>query len=290
MNGSSARLIVVFAAASLAAVGVGAMVAAASGVPAALWARNLAAWALGGLIAAGFAAAARPRALPFLLWAAPAGLLAALAAPGQQGVRRWVDLGPLHMNAAMLVLPAAVVAMAMPAGPRRWPWIAVFLALALLVAQPDASQATTLAAVVALLAALAAGPPALRAGAILAAGVLAALAWRRPDPLRPVPEVEGIIGLAQDLSPLAAGLAWLALLAVAATPAALTIRGAPDLRHAGLALSLCLLLWTLTPLLGAFPVPFVGMGLSPILGAWLGVGVLAGCLRRGSGAQDSGAA
>ena len=289
MNGSSARLIGVFAAASLAAVGVGAAVAAASGVPAAVWGRNLAAWALGGLVAGGVAATVRPKALLLFLWAAPVGLLVALASAGQQGVRRWVDLGPLHMNAAMLVLPAAVVAMAMLAGPRRWPWIPALLALALLVAQPDASQATALAAVVALLAALAAGPPALRAALVLAAGALAALAWRRPDPLRPVPEVEGIIGLAWDLSPLAAGLAWLTLLAVAAAPAALTARGPSDVRRAGQALSLCLLLWTLTPLLGAFPVPFVGMGLSPILGAWLGVGVLAGLLRRPE-AQDAGAA
>lgn len=28
------------------------------------------------------------------------------------------------------------------------------------------------------------------------------------------------------------------------------------------------------PLVGAFPVPLTGMGMSPILGFWLGIGVL----------------
>ena len=30
------------------------------------------------------------------------------------------------------------------------------------------------------------------------------------------------------------------------------------------------------PFLGAFPAPLLGLGMSPIIGAWLGVGLLAG--------------
>ena len=48
---------------------------------------------------------------------------------------------------------------------------------------------------------------------------------------------------------------------------------------AGGALSLCLAAWAVTPLFGAFPVPLVGVGMSPILGAWLGVGLLAATAR-----------
>jgi hypothetical protein len=35
---------------------------------------------------------------------------------------------------------------------------------------------------------------------------------------------------------------------------------------------------------GAFPVPFVGIGVAPILGAWLGAGLLAGLMRRATSA------
>ena len=41
----------------------------------------------------------------------------------------------------------------------------------------------------------------------------------------------------------------------------------------------CLLLWAVAPWLGAYPVPLAGIGMSPIVGAWLGVGLLAGLIR-----------
>lgn len=268
-----------FGAVSLIAVATGAAVCAASGVPAGAWGRNLAAWAVGGAAAAGIARAWRPAMAPAALWLAPLGLAATFLSPGMTGVHRWTDLGPLHMNMAMLLLPAAVAALPAAAGPRSVAWGAVLLSLALLAAQPDASQATTLAAVAVLVAAASTPRTGLRAGLIAAAVGAAVVAWSRPDPLAPVPEVEGIVGLALAISPLAGAVAVLSLIAVAAAPVVWTRAGSPEVRLAGVALGLCFLGWAATPLLGAFPVPFVGVGLSPILGAWLGAGVLAGRMR-----------
>ena len=73
-------------------------------------------------------------------------------------------------------------------------------------------------------------------------------------------------------------LALIGLAAFTAVPAAQT-RSEGRLRLAGAALSLCLAAWAVTPLFGAFPVPLVGVGMSPILGAWLGVGLLAAMTR-----------
>lgn len=277
----SVRLMAVFGLASLAAVGLGAAVCALSGVSAASWGRNLAAWLVGAVIAAALAAAGRrivsPGAALAVAGLAVAGLAASFFNPAQEGVHRWIDAGPLHVNIAMVVLPSLSVVLA--AAEDRWVvWGAAVAALILLVAQPDASQTTTLAAVLILVAAFRAPSRGVKAALILFAGVAAAAAWMRPDPLQPVAEVEEIVGLAFQVSPLIGGLALILLAVFAAVPAALT-RPDARLKLAGAALSLCLAAWAVTPLFGAFPVPLVGVGMSPILGAWLGVGLLAATAR-----------
>jgi hypothetical protein len=178
----------------------------------------------------------------------------------------------------MVVSPAAAVALAMAAD-RLTVWIAAFVALALLVAQPDASQATAMAGVIGLVAAFSLKTRVMKALAIAGAGLLTTVAWMRPDPLQPVAEVEEIVGMAFRLSPVIGGLALIALIGVVAVPAALSPSKSGS-ALAGAALSLCLALWAVTPMFGAFPVPLVGIGMSPILGAWLGVGLLAALHRR----------
>ena len=92
-------------------------------------------------------------------------------------------------------------------------WFAFLVALAMTIAQPDASQATALAVVA--LAAAWSFHASQRSRLILAALFVggAAWAWLRPDPLAPVPHVEGVIGLAFSQSPSMGGMA-LALLAL----------------------------------------------------------------------------
>lgn len=281
----SIRLLLLFGVLSLGAVSVGAVVCAMSGVPTSLWAGNLAAWLAGALAAAGVAAFAGRRALPYILWSTPALLAAALLSQGQEGVHRWVDAGPISVNVAMLVLPLAVVALAGLCRARHWPWLPALACLAVLAVQPDASQATAFGLAVVLLAGVHATGPLLRAAVILASTGLVIAAWLRPDPLQPVPEVEDILEQAYALSPLHAGLA-VALLIGAALAPVLAARRPHDLRIAAGALSALFVVWVVTPFLGHYPVPLVGVGLSPVLGSWLAVGLLAGLMRRESAAAD----
>lgn len=285
-GGRPGVLLLLFGAVSLVAVAVGALVSAASGVPAASWIRNLAAWGVGAGAGIGLASAFHPRFLSLFLCAMPIGLAAALFSPDPSGVHRWVDVGPLHVNMALLLLPAGVVALSALARDARWPWLVVLVSLALLIVQPDASQATTLAVAAALIAIAVVRQLALRSALVVAVGALAALAWLRPDPLAPVAEVEGVIGLAWSLSPFAAVSAIALLAATAAAPAALTLTSPTNAGVAGFGLSACFAVWAIAPLLGAFPVPFVGIGMSAILGGWLGVGLLAGLLRRREAGHD----
>lgn len=273
----STRLLLLFGGLMLATVLVGAWVALASQVPAALVGRNLAAWMIGGLCAVGLAAATRRGVPGWIAWLAPLLLGACFLMPDLQGVHRWIGLGPIRLNAAMLVLPAAVVAFAAASRTGWLSWIPIVATLPLLVWQPDASQATALA-IVAVVAAVRLRDCWFIALAIVAAAIVAAAdAWLQPDPLAPVPEVEGIVGLALAISPLAAMALMALLVATAAVPIALAVRS-PGARLAGLLLSLLLLAWIITPFFGAFPVPFAGIGPSPILGAWLGIGLLAGLI------------
>ena len=249
-------------------------------MPTALWIRNLAAWAVGALLAAGLSFAP-PGGLRVALWAAPFGLLATFASPALDGVHRWIDVGPLHLNAAMVLLPGAVVALAVLARGSRWSWLPALACLLLLAAQPDASQATTLAAVMVLIALSTIAGPRARIMLCAAACFIALISWFRPDRLQPVPEVEQILQLAYAMSPVAAAVALICLAATAAVPVWLTRRFAtPGLRVAGQALGLWLMLCAAMPFLGAFPTPLVGIGMSPIIGAWIGAGLLAGLFRR----------
>jgi hypothetical protein len=188
-----------------------------------------------------------------------------------------VSAGPLYINMAMLVAPAAVVTLAVR--PARWSWLLAAACLVILVAQPDGSQATAFGGALIWIGVRAAPRGWMKLAAVTGTLALVAAAWLRPAPLQPVPEVEGILQLAYALSPVLAALALAALLLFAAAPGVLT-RGAPrDAALAGVALGLYLLLAALTPFLGAYPVPLVGVGLSPVLGAWIGVGALAAVLR-----------
>lgn len=262
------RLIAGFALASGLAVALGCVAAAGAGVPAAIWICNPVAWLAGAGIAA--IVVKRARGVPPGLRLIPTiSLLAAtLAAPGIEGIHRWLMLGPIQANVAALLLPAAVGASASFA---LSPLVAVAI-MAVLVAQPDASQATAFA-VASILVVRGRGGWGIVAGAAVAA--LAIMAWSRPDPLPPVPEVEGIMALAWAMSPALALLGGVALIASAVLPAALAGREDRPTRTAAHALSAYLLLTMIAPAIGAFPVPLMGMGMSPIVGSWLGIGCLA---------------
>ncbi len=278
------RFLAGFGLLSLLTVAVGCAIAAAHGVGVGSWARNLVAWGVGA--AAAWAVARRPAVLPAFLVAAAAALAATLLNAPVEGVHRWIDAGPLHINAAAALLPAATVALA-ALHDRRWSWLAAAAILALLVLQPDASQATVFGAGVIVVLASSRAPVAIRAGGIGATVLAVAAAWLRPDPLAPVPEVEDIIGLAWGWSPLAAMAAVALLAATALWPLRIALADRPWSRTAALALAACCAVSALARVLGVFPVPLVGVGMSPVLGFWLGAGALAAVARSDAGERAS---
>ncbi len=250
--------------------------AAASGAPFGSWVRNPAAWCFG-LLAAGLIARipARPVLLLSLI-VMLAGLLGTLFGPSVAGVHRWVRFGPVRLNIAELLLPPAIVALAFFAGKTHWIFTLAGVTAAVLIAQPDASQATAFGvafAVVLLHRPLPAG-----LGSTIAFGIMAiAGAWLRPDRLPSVAEVEGIVSLAHSAFPVV--LAITALAAAIFSPLLLASSNRHTTRTASLALLTYSLLSAAAPMFGAFPVPLVGISVSPIVGLWLGSGLLASVAR-----------
>ncbi|MDZ4112062.1 MAG: hypothetical protein U1E18_21040 [Brevundimonas sp.] len=274
------RLLLVYGALSVATVGLGCLICALADVPASIWVRNLIGWGVGLVAAVGLARLAGKRTATVLLGLSAVLVAASLFGPPQQGVHRWLAVGPLSINLALLMLPMAVVALGWTRE-RASSWGLALAILGLLVLQPDASQAMAFAGAVALIALRAPFSTPVRLGLAGVAAALTAFSWLRPDPLAPVPEVEEIVALAFSITPVLA-VAVVVLIAATSLAPMLGTRLA-GARPSGIAvpLSVHLLLTAGMTLFGAFPMPLLGIGMSPIVGFWLGVGLLAAQLRPG---------
>lgn len=274
-NALPVRLLLVPGLISLCAVGVGAWVCALSGFSAVVWGRNLGAWVVGGLVAV----LVQRGGLRFLAAFLPLAVVllgCTLLGPAQSGVHRWIGVGPLSINAAMLILPAAVVPLSLFGRQKAWMWLAALACMVLLAAQPDRSQAAAFGAALTWIALGTIRHRALQVTVIAAVAIALGAAYAHPDPLVPVPEVEGILALADALSPALGALGLISLLAACLWPAAMTWDADPENRTMGEALSVYFLVAAVMPFVGAYPVPLLGVGVSPVLGVWLAIGAFAG--------------
>lgn len=257
-----------FGAGSLLAILLGAAAMALADIPLSIWIRNPVAW---------FAAAAVGVFIASRGWFGVGAIVVAaiviglsLVSPGQEGVFRWVGAGPIQLNAAALVLPVAIAAFA-----RARAWIAAlsFVIIGTVIAhQPDISQLAGFAIASVILFAFAFGWKGALASLILGFALLA-YCLRQPDPLLPVAHVEGILLLAFNQSP-ALGITMAAAQGLAVVSPMLLLRSG-DLRWKALALSGYFGATSLAPLLGAYPVPLAGYGLSFVIGWVLGFAALA---------------
>lgn len=262
---------------ALPALAVGIRVMRASGVPAMAWGQNLAAGMIGIVLCF---ILARPRSsrrggagLPVAGVLALGFLGATWLDPGLQGVHRWVMLGPVRVHAGALVLPFVLATLAgLERAGRRRAFALLAVAAALVLAlQPDAAQATAFVAgcVVLLLPRRPAeGRAWIRLVPLLALG---GLSWLRRDPLAPVPQVEGIVGLAAEVG---SGWGVAAVASLLLLPVPFFAAREPGDGRAGLAIGTYVAVTILAAALGHFPVPVLGQGASPIIGYFAALGLL----------------
>lgn len=269
------RTLGLFAATSFAAVGVGSYALALHGAEVGTWSRNLLAWLAGLVLSGPLILFGRSRGLSFgIILVTVLGLTASLLAQGQSGVYRWLDLGPLHINIAALLLPVTLVALstASISPPVLLAMIGVIGAV--LVAQPDASQATAFLLASSPILSRRPIPKSLRFIALIIIGGIAIAAWLRPDPLQPVPEVEGIFPLISQISLPLAAAAGLALVLTCLAPLQSLSSLREGRRPAAIVLATYFLITALMPFVGSYPVPLVGAGMSFPVGFWLATALI----------------
>jgi hypothetical protein len=200
-------------------------------------------------------------------------LLVLLAGTELDGVKRWLPIGPIMLQPALIVSPLLLALTASREG-RHWR-AAVLIPIALVAIQPDTATSAALALGVAALMADASRRSArgwsrrriIIAILALSLAILALiLAGIQTPP--PVAFVEGTVGIAALSGPPAIALH---AIAIALTLAALISRHNP----AGTALATYFAVSFIAAIFWAFPMPVVGAGPSHLIGFGLAIGWLA---------------
>ncbi|MBL8684200.1 MAG: hypothetical protein JNK05_33810 [Myxococcales bacterium] len=210
------------------------------------------------------------RAAPIVAAVCVGALFATLLAPGRDDVHRWLPLGPfsLHVSAALSpwILWAASTLLARRDALAYAAFALLFAAQGAHYLQPDTAQSWALAAGASMLLYASRIIAPIRYGTIAIMAAFALATSMRPTSLEPVPEVEGVLSLAESL-----GSGWWvgAVLCVAGFPFVLG-RWAPSRLqsptvHALAAYAGAIALSSFT---GDYPVPWLGAGAGHMLGAY----------------------
>lgn len=195
------------------------------------------------------------------------GLAACFAFSETGNPSRWIKFGGIRLYFSAAVLPLALyvfVRLHWRLGFSAYANVLVILVFAgLLALQPDFSQLIAFALSALFIVWHRAGGLALKVGASAILGLLCLWCWQQPDPLQPVPYVEGVIQLAGSAG-LVAMLA--AILSVVLIPIGLFYvaikRSAPEL----IPIALYYIVIMISAYLGLTPLPLLGFGAGPVIG------------------------
>jgi hypothetical protein len=193
-----------------------------------------------------------------------------IAVDSEAGPERWLNFGGIRLYLAPAVVPLTVFLLGAPTAIPSVVYMGIVATVAIaLTLQPDAAQLTAYAFAMLTTFIASGGHRWLRVSLLALLMVCLTVAWRIPDPLAPVPYVEGVFGIAAEASP----VALLAALTFAAIPVAGFVWVARANRCNG-ALAVAAYYATLFALapLQVTPVPLLGFGAGPILGYFLVTG------------------
>jgi hypothetical protein len=200
--------------------------------------------------------------------------------PGVDNVHRWIPLGSLRMNITAVLGPTLLWSISR-AG-RSSCLLATIIAicgLTICILQPDAGQATAIGfSACTLLLLGVAGSHLYRFAGMGALVTMVLIAWRRPDSLPAVLEVERILHLVFGLGVIG-GFAFLFSLLCLLAPILWIALGPARKGNDDRVLAMAFAVYVITTFgvteLGNFPVPIIGGGASAILGVYSILGFVA---------------
>ncbi|MCX6123965.1 MAG: hypothetical protein NTV34_04345 [Proteobacteria bacterium] len=207
-------------------------------------------------------------------------IAATLFFPGMESVSRWLQVGPLNVNASMAFAPLLIYAL--HTSFRQKSRAGIFAAIALStihIIQPDAGQQTAFClASIALLWGAQQLTNLQRWSWVLFAAIAIAFAWLRPDPLPSIKHVELIVHLIFGMGPTSVVLFWLCS-ALLLSPFLIGVyknyrEKRIDHNDFAVAAIVYLIAGFVVTECGNFPVPIFGAGLSSILGWYALLGLL----------------
>ena len=203
-----------------------------------------------------------------LLPAAICALVLPFANQGMEGVHRWISIGAVKLNVAMIVLPMILLELYKVLKIRglTYAGVSAFIILLVLFFQPDASQLTGFAIPVMIMLSLNTRSKKIR---FLITGVsvlFIVLSWIRLDHLPPVNYVERILVMVADM-----GWLWVVsgVISLAILPAPFLLLPPKNAVSVSRYIGCYYIVILLSTLFGNFPVPLMGYGLSPIVGYYL---------------------
>ena len=203
-----------------------------------------------------------------LLPAAIIALILTFANQGMEGVHRWISIGAVKLNVAMIVLPMILLELYQVLKIRGLTYAGVnaFIILLVLFFQPDASQLTAFAIPMMIMLSQNTRSKKIR---LLITGVsvlFIALSWIRLDHLPPVNYVEKILIMVADM-----GGIWfvLGIISLAILPAPFIFLPPKNAVSVSRYIGCYYIVILLSTLFGNFPVPLMGYGISPIVGYYI---------------------
>lgn len=206
-----------------------------------------------------------------------------LVFPGN-GPKRWVNLGPVRFYVAAIVLPLALAVSGRLFQGKSKDGMAALAAVGLILAlQPDFSQVLAFSAGLLLILFNSPVSAMVRVALAVLLGAACGLAYAQPDPLKPVPYVEGIFALAfrhsifSGVVVLACAVAFLGLLA----------RGLRTVNPGFLGIPVYYAILYGCSAAGMTPAPLIGFGAGPLLGFGLLVGGVKASMESGQSTMDS---
>ncbi|MBU3111949.1 cell division protein [Clostridium lacusfryxellense] len=189
---------------------------------------------------------------------------------GIEGVHRWVSVGPIKFYVAVIILPIIIIDIWKLLQIRDW-WVSATITIVisiLLALQPDASMLSAFAIPMIMLLWNKINNNTFRFCIVVLLFTLIIISWMFLDELPPVSYVENIVILVANM-----GLIWLCLGVISLVILPLPFIFFPPKKYKLLSVSIGMyfIIILISTLLGNFPVPLMGYGVSPIIGYFISI-------------------